>query len=233
MICNKFKPERCHHCSTCGRCVLVMDHHCPWLNNCVGFRNRKIFMLLIIYAFTLSVVGLIYSVYPLVDLIIRLVKGDTGVLITLTLGLVGYALTIVFFIIMILFLRTHFDLINQNMTTIEQLDEKRGNIRTVTYDMGKEFNYQTVFGRRKMCWGCPVTKGEAGPFGDGTVFTKTDLSNKNISGEVALDDNPYFDVDDDPVFGDNWDANRKDQDNPLLQMNNQQFGGNNPLNNRL
>ena len=37
LICHIFKPERCHHCSTCARCVLNMDHHCPWINNCVGF----------------------------------------------------------------------------------------------------------------------------------------------------------------------------------------------------
>jgi palmitoyltransferase ZDHHC2/15/20 len=26
-----------------------MDHHCPWINNCVGFWNRKYFMVLLIY----------------------------------------------------------------------------------------------------------------------------------------------------------------------------------------
>jgi hypothetical protein len=30
------KPDRAHHCSLCQRCVLKMDHHCPWINNCVS-----------------------------------------------------------------------------------------------------------------------------------------------------------------------------------------------------
>jgi len=29
--CLSFKPERCHHCSTCEQCVLKMDHHCALL----------------------------------------------------------------------------------------------------------------------------------------------------------------------------------------------------------
>lgn len=35
-ICKLRKPDRTHHCSQCGRCVLKMDHHCIWVNNCVG-----------------------------------------------------------------------------------------------------------------------------------------------------------------------------------------------------
>ncbi|KAG6448136.1 hypothetical protein O3G_MSEX005345 [Manduca sexta] len=48
--CVLVKPDRAHHCSICARCVLKMDHHCPWVNNCVCFHNYKFFMLFLGYA---------------------------------------------------------------------------------------------------------------------------------------------------------------------------------------
>jgi len=47
--CGKFKPDRTHHSSSMGACVLEMDHYCPWIRNCVGFYNKKYFFLLIFY----------------------------------------------------------------------------------------------------------------------------------------------------------------------------------------
>ncbi|VDL74424.1 unnamed protein product [Nippostrongylus brasiliensis] len=54
-ICQTLKPDRSHHCSSCGRCVVKFDHHCPWINQCVNYANYKPFLLYIFYS-TLTVI---------------------------------------------------------------------------------------------------------------------------------------------------------------------------------
>lgn len=57
--CNdNYKPPRAHHDSVTGRCVVKMDHYCPWVCNAVGIMNHKFFILFILYTFLTAVVSL-------------------------------------------------------------------------------------------------------------------------------------------------------------------------------
>lgn len=43
-FCKIFKPVDTAHCRDCKKCVMQMDHHCPWMANCVGARNYAEFL---------------------------------------------------------------------------------------------------------------------------------------------------------------------------------------------
>ncbi|XP_040860412.1 palmitoyltransferase ZDHHC12 isoform X4 [Ochotona curzoniae] len=43
-FCLVLQPLRSRHCRDCRRCVRRYDHHCPWMENCVGERNHPLFV---------------------------------------------------------------------------------------------------------------------------------------------------------------------------------------------
>ncbi|XP_061921247.1 zf-DHHC domain-containing protein [Entelurus aequoreus] len=60
--CETYRPPRAHHCRVCQRCIRRMDHHCPWINNCVGELNQKYFIQFLFYTGVASLYSMLLVV---------------------------------------------------------------------------------------------------------------------------------------------------------------------------
>mmetsp|Transcript_36116 Transcript_36116/g.60883 ORF Transcript_36116/g.60883 Transcript_36116/m.60883 type:complete len:308 (-) Transcript_36116:375-1298(-) len=154
--CLKWKPERCHHCSVCGRCVLKMDHHCVWVVNCVGGKNYKFFLLFLFYTFVVSV----YSTVVLIPAFMEIFGYDNNdsddkmndseeafIFLAVVLD-IAFAFSVAGFLAM------HLTLVLSNTTTIEMYEKKRSS--PWRYDLGRRKNFEQVFGDTVWHWPIPM-----------------------------------------------------------------------------
>ncbi|XP_026704443.1 palmitoyltransferase ZDHHC15 isoform X2 [Athene cunicularia] len=162
--CQLIKPDRCHHCSVCAVCVLKMDHHCPWVNNCIGFSNYKFFLLFLAYA-------LLYCMYIAATVFKYFIKYWTG---ELTNGrskfhvLFLLFVAVMFFVSLMFLFGYHCWLVSRNRSTLEAFSapvfqngpDKNG------FNLGFVKNLQQVFGEEKKLWLLPIASSQ----GDGHFF---------------------------------------------------------------
>ncbi|XP_075040533.1 palmitoyltransferase ZDHHC15 [Mixophyes fleayi] len=162
--CQVVKPDRCHHCSVCGMCVLKMDHHCPWVNNCIGFSNYKFFLLFLAYSMLYclyigSTVFKYFLLYWTGELTNNRAKFHVLFLLFVSL---------MFFISLMFLFGYHCWLVGLNRTTLEAFSvpvfhsgpDKNG------FHLGFRRNLEQVFGKQTNLWLIPVLTS----IGDGLSF---------------------------------------------------------------
>ncbi len=65
--CEVLRTPRSKHCAICNRCVERFDHHCPWINNCVGIHNHNSFLVFIVTLLAILVAIIMSSIVTLID----------------------------------------------------------------------------------------------------------------------------------------------------------------------
>jgi len=161
--CAKYKPDRCHHCRVCRTCILRMDHHCPWIYNCVGFRNHKYFFLLLFYA-TLDCHFIMWTMLASVK---ESIDYETP-FSEMFLLLFGETLAAFLGLLVTVFFGFHIWLMLKAMTTIEFCEKsmKNAGFGTSVYDRGCYGNMCAVLGDNPLLWLLPLSP----PSGDGLTF---------------------------------------------------------------
>ncbi|XP_064608537.1 palmitoyltransferase ZDHHC20-B-like isoform X2 [Liolophura sinensis] len=162
--CKAIKPDRCHHCSMCSTCVLKMDHHCPWVNNCVGFTNYKFFVQFLGYA-------LIYCFYVAATSLQYFIKfwtGGAGDGLGKFHILFLFFVSIMFGLSLISLFSYHLYLVMHNRSTLESFRSPvfRSGPDKDGFGLGKKANFIEIFGDSKKGWFLPIFSS----FGDGVSF---------------------------------------------------------------
>jgi hypothetical protein len=75
------------HCLDCGRCVSTFDHHCPWINNCIGEKNKLHLLLFLVFQ-EAQLFGLA------IDIVLNIDKGITREAIVLWISVMTFGLVL-------------------------------------------------------------------------------------------------------------------------------------------
>eukprot|EP00917_Polyrhabdina_sp_WS-2016_P018017 GHVP01038948.1.p1 GENE.GHVP01038948.1~~GHVP01038948.1.p1 ORF type:complete len:640 (+),score=54.48 GHVP01038948.1:119-2038(+) len=89
--CRTVKPFRAHHCSDCAHCVHRFDHHCIWLDNCVGKNNQRAFYLFLFFLTNALLFQWVFSGI-FVSAIVKHTSNDDNILKSLLLEPILYCL---------------------------------------------------------------------------------------------------------------------------------------------
>ena len=138
--CVCWRPPRTYHCRICGYCVLRRDHHCPWINGCVGLKNYRYFFFFLLY---LSL-GCIYISLSLIPLLFFPGSKEDPISLDPTdkaRMMFSLVLSSIFAVILLGLTSFHAYFISTNQTNIEYV---KNDVLSIEYRMRGEVRFHSV-----------------------------------------------------------------------------------------
>ncbi|KAF4735963.1 Palmitoyltransferase zdhhc15 [Perkinsus olseni] len=169
-----------------------MDHHCPWIYNCVGFGNHKYFFLLLLYA----TVAAHFMWITMIDST-RYAVDEEEPLGRVFLLVFGMVLSSLFALLLTAFFSFHIWLAFKAMTTIEYCEkstQKLGFSGSI-YHRGCYGDFVAVVGPNPLFWLLPIACGR----GDGMTFVREDTGKSSSNEDQTRVNNNHEGVDSSPI----------------------------------
>ncbi|KAJ3416507.1 Palmitoyltransferase zdhhc16 [Chytridiales sp. JEL 0842] len=177
--CRYPKPTRAHHCSVCKRCILKMDHHCPWINNCVGHHNHRYFLIFMLNLTVACVYFFLMNVYLAWEVLWRQIDYNWSEPFMMNVFLFTVLLTLGIAFAVGGLAGWHTYLVLTGQTTIEcyinkslrYMAQSRGEYFINEYDLGPRRNVAIFFNAcRKYPWWYALLPLKVPALGDGTRY---------------------------------------------------------------
>lgn len=147
--CKVIRTARSRHCAICNQCVERFDHHCPWINNCVGIKNHNAFLMFLVSIFIKIVFHMAISIYSLVQIAhnglvceseqcLQMCLACDNITIHITACVICIIICFFYLFISTLLLVTHFKNYCANRTTNERFSRlnTKKNVRRSTGSKG-------------------------------------------------------------------------------------------------
>ena len=159
--CQAFRQPRSFHCGRCNRCVMCRDHHCPWLNNCVGKNNFRYFVQFLVYLPINCFHGAFFCAWYFLINLISVIKhgsvwGALSLALNISFGLFIFAIGC----IMVGMAYSYVKTVLRNFTSMERIEAKRFDMLShhkivneyPSYDEGPMNNWKFFMGNSFWSW---------------------------------------------------------------------------------
>ncbi|KAL4472986.1 hypothetical protein ABPG72_020680 [Tetrahymena utriculariae] len=155
--CGIYKDNNRKHCRQCDNCVNGFDHHCIWLNNCIGRNNYRSFILFLFFLSTQLIFTITSCVYYLNNEILSRMdkynedrpQSTQNILKKEPLPIILIIYSSIFILMVGTLFIYHIILILQDTTTIEQ--KKRYQYTEKQQQNPIQINYWYSFKKKFLC----------------------------------------------------------------------------------